>query len=68
MPITSWLRTSVAAFTGYGNPLYRPTTEVWRDVVDGLVSSSEAKAKYGVVIDPGSQQVDEAATAELRGA
>ena len=53
---------------GYGNPFQRPTAEVRRDVIDGLVSPAAAKAKYGVVIDPGSQQVDEDATAELRGA
>jgi len=53
---------------GYGNPLQRPTADVRRDVIDELVSPAAAKSKYGVVIDPGSQQVDEAATAELRGA
>jgi N-methylhydantoinase B len=53
---------------GYGNPLQRPTADVQRDVIDELVSPAEAKSKYGVVIDPGSQQVDEAATAKLRGA
>jgi N-methylhydantoinase B len=51
---------------GYGSPLQRPTAEVLRDVIDGLVSPAEAKAKYGVVIDPHTRQVDEAATAELR--
>jgi len=53
---------------GYGNPMQRPTADVQRDVIDELVSPVEAKSKYGVVIDPGNQQVDEAATAELRGA
>ncbi len=53
---------------GYGNAFQRPTAEVWQDVIDGLVSPAAAKSKYGVVIDPDSQKVDEAATAELRGA
>ena len=61
------MRAQESSGGGYGSPLQRPTAEVWRDVIDGLVSPAAAKSKYGVVIDPGSQQVDEAATAKLRG-
>jgi len=51
---------------GYGSPLQRPVAEVQRDVLDGLVSTAQAKSKYGVVIDADNLQVDAAATAVLR--
>ena len=51
---------------GYGSPLQRPVAEVQHDVLDGLVSTAQAKSKYGVVIDADNLQVDEAATAVLR--
>jgi N-methylhydantoinase B len=51
---------------GYGNPLERDPALVLRDVRDGKVSLEAARRDYGVVIDPQTWTVDEAATAELR--
>ncbi|GGJ60486.1 hydantoinase B/oxoprolinase family protein [Streptomyces brasiliensis] len=61
-----------AAGGGYGSPLDRDPELVRRDVWNELVSLDFALDGYGVVIEPGSLIVDEAATerlrAELRGA
>lgn len=51
---------------GYGNPLERDPTLVLRDVRDGKVSLDAARRHYGVVIDPETGTVDEAATREAR--
>ena len=51
---------------GFGNAFERPPAEVLEDVLDGKVSIAAARGRYGVVVTGGS--VDEAATAELRGA
>ncbi|MGF1624580.1 MAG: hydantoinase B/oxoprolinase family protein, partial [Alphaproteobacteria bacterium] len=51
---------------GWGDPFERPVAKVRDDVRDGLVSAEAARAEYGVVIDPASLAVDEAATAALR--
>jgi N-methylhydantoinase B len=52
---------------GYGSPLARPVDDVRNDVRQGYVSAVDAAALYGVVIDPGSFEVDEEATRTLRG-
>ena len=39
---------------------------VWRDVQDGYVSHAAARERYGVVLDPVSLEIDQAATAALR--
>jgi hypothetical protein len=36
--------------------------------MDGLVSIDKARNDYGVVIEPGTWEIDHAATAKLRGA
>ena len=51
---------------GYGDPLARPPEEVARDVRDGLTSREFAESVYGVVIDPGTGESDEALTQEKR--
>ena len=55
---------------GYGDPLARDPERVRRDVWNELVSVDGAEKNYGVIVDPGSLEVDEAATeskrAELR--
>jgi N-methylhydantoinase B len=51
---------------GYGSPLSRPVEDVRNDVRQGYVSVEEAAALYGVVVDPESFAVDEAATGRLR--
>jgi N-methylhydantoinase B len=52
---------------GYGDPLERPIADVHEDVRQGYVSVHEAAEFYGVVIDADTGEVNEAATALLRG-
>jgi N-methylhydantoinase B len=51
---------------GWGDPLDRDSALVLRDVLDEYVSIENARRDYGVVIDPVSLTVDEAATQKLR--
>lgn len=51
---------------GYGDPLDRPVAMVVSDVRNGLVSLAAAEREYGVVLDPRTLKVDQAATAGLR--
>lgn len=51
---------------GYGPPGERPAEAVLADVRDGYVSVTAAAAAYGVVIDPISLRIDEAATGRRR--
>ncbi len=51
---------------GYGSPLERPTGWVQRDVREGYVSLAAARDVYGVVLDPATFLIDEAATARQR--
>jgi N-methylhydantoinase B len=52
---------------GYGDPRRRPAGIVAREVRDGIISEGAAKERYGVVLKPGTFEVDEAATGSLRG-
>jgi N-methylhydantoinase B len=51
---------------GYGPPLERPVETVQKDVKQGYVSVEAAAEFYGVVIDPDTFAVDQAATERLR--
>ncbi len=51
---------------GWGDPLERDPAAVLEDVLDAYVSLEGARRDYGVVIDPGTMNVEEAATARLR--
>jgi N-methylhydantoinase B len=51
---------------GYGPPWERPAEWVQRDVVEGYVSLEAAREQYGVVLDPHTLAIDEAATAQRR--
>jgi len=51
---------------GFGRPLDRPASAVLEDVLDGYLSADQARARYGVVLDPSGQAIDDAATAALR--
>ncbi|MBF0474624.1 MAG: hydantoinase B/oxoprolinase family protein [Deltaproteobacteria bacterium] len=51
---------------GYGDPKLRPVHLVVKDVRNGVVSVDAARNDYGVIIDPKTFDVDEAATAGLR--
>ncbi|PZQ16005.1 MAG: methylhydantoinase [Ancylobacter novellus] len=53
---------------GWGDPKTRPAAKVLEDVLDDYVSIDTAKNVYGVVIDPTTMTVDEAATSSLRAA
>jgi N-methylhydantoinase B len=52
---------------GYGSPLERDAEQVRADVLAGYVSIEAARTDYGVVIDPGSLEIDRAATQRTRG-
>ncbi|MBW1804636.1 MAG: hydantoinase B/oxoprolinase family protein, partial [Deltaproteobacteria bacterium] len=51
---------------GFGNPFEREVDRVQRDVRDGFVSVEKAKEEYGVVINPGTMEVDVETTEVLR--
>ncbi|MBI3976963.1 MAG: hydantoinase B/oxoprolinase family protein, partial [Chloroflexi bacterium] len=51
---------------GFGHPFERDPQRVLRDVVERKVSVERAKRCYGVVVDPNTETVDEAATATYR--
>lgn len=51
---------------GWGNPLDRDPQAVLSDILDEYVSIEGARRDYGVVVDPASLVVDEAATEALR--
>jgi N-methylhydantoinase B len=51
---------------GYGAARERPLADIANDVRQGYVSLDAAREHYGVVIDPETFAVDEAATAKLR--
>jgi N-methylhydantoinase B len=51
---------------GYGDAFLRPAEKVARDVRNGVASVAAARKDYGVVVDPKTFTVDEAATAKLR--
>jgi N-methylhydantoinase B len=59
-------RTTSPCGGGYGDPLERDPAMVLEDVIDEFVGLDNARAQYGVVIDPGTKSIDEAATMALR--
>jgi N-methylhydantoinase B/oxoprolinase/acetone carboxylase alpha subunit len=56
----------VAGGGGFGSPLDRDPEMVQEDVIQGYVSMEKARESYGVVLDPGTRQLDRGATQELR--
>ena len=53
---------------GYGDPFKRDPQAVAADVLNEYVSIEQARQNYGVVIDPGSLELDVEETAKIRGA
>jgi N-methylhydantoinase B len=51
---------------GWGDPLERETWRVVKDVRNGFVSPGSARTAYGVMLKPGTLEVDEPATATRR--
>jgi len=51
---------------GWGDPLERDAARVARDVKNEYVSRESARADYGVVLVPGTFEVDSVATERLR--
>ncbi len=51
---------------GYGDPLTRDPQSVQKDVRNEFLTVAEARSAYGVVLDPQSLSIDEAATEKLR--
>ncbi|MCW5850276.1 MAG: hydantoinase B/oxoprolinase family protein [Anaerolineae bacterium] len=63
-----WLYHRMPGGGGWGDPLTRDPALVARDVLNEKVSLTAARDRYGVVLDPATLAVDEAATAVLRAA
>jgi N-methylhydantoinase B len=59
-------RVSSGGGGGYGSPFDRPAEMVREDVYQGYVSVKAAADLYGVVIDPVSLEIDQAATEQRR--
>jgi len=51
---------------GFGDPLNRDSEKVARDVRWGFVSRQKAETIYGIVFEPGTLEVDEEQTRELK--
>jgi N-methylhydantoinase B len=51
---------------GYGDPLERDPSRVREDVLDGKVSTEEARKTYGVVLDKNISEIDVEATQQQR--
>jgi hypothetical protein len=51
---------------GFGSPLERPPERVAHDVGQGYVSIAAARDYYGVILDPGTLEIEEAATKRQR--
>ena len=51
---------------GYGAPFERPVEDVREDVRQGYVTAKAAAERFGVVVDPGTFAIDQAATDRLR--
>jgi N-methylhydantoinase B len=68
VPIPAGTRLShrTAGGGGYGDPKTREPEAVLEDVLDELITVDDARELYGVVIDPATRTVDEAATAAQR--
>ena len=60
------LEITLVSGAGYGSPFKREPGLVLADVLDGLLSSAEAKSDYGVIIAADGNSIDEKATAEYR--
>jgi N-methylhydantoinase B len=59
-------REEVAGAGGWGDPLERDPAAVLKDVRNEFVSVEAARRAYGVVIDPATLALDQAATESLR--
>jgi N-methylhydantoinase B len=66
VPAGSQVIIRTGAGGGWGHPFEREPERVLQDVLSGLVSIAAAERDYGVVIEPGSQAIDEPRTAALR--
>lgn len=66
MPTGSHILVECAGGAGYGDPMQRPAELVAAEVRDDITTITKARDVYGVVIDPGTLEIDEAATAARR--
>jgi N-methylhydantoinase B len=60
------VRISTSGGGGWGHPFDREAEAVRHDVMCGFVSLESARADYGVMLDPGTFELDPVGTKELR--
>jgi N-methylhydantoinase B len=60
------VRISTSGGGGWGHPFDRPAEMVQADVLNGFVSEESALEDYGVVLRPGTAEIDPQATQERR--
>ena len=66
IPAGTVLSHRTAGGGGYGDPKERDVIAVLDDVLDEFITVDDAREIYGVIIDPATHSIDEAATAKLR--
>jgi len=60
------VRLITGAGGGFGNPMERDPEKVLDDVRNGCIAVTQAREKYGVIVDPNSMTVDSEKTSKLR--
>jgi N-methylhydantoinase B len=66
MQMNDLIRLKTGGGGGFGNPMEREAGRVLNDVIDGYITTEQAKNDYGVVVDARAMKVDERETADLR--
>jgi len=66
MQMNDLIRLKTGGGGGFGNPMEREPERVLKDVIDGYITTEQAKNDYGVIVDTRAMKVDEQETANLR--
>ncbi|MDP7418120.1 MAG: hypothetical protein QF888_09020, partial [Desulfobacterales bacterium] len=66
LPPGTVLRQVAGGGGGFGNPFSRSADRVAKEMRNGVISPRRAREEYGVVITPGTYEVDRIKTGRLR--
>ncbi|TJY64095.1 hydantoinase B/oxoprolinase family protein [Arthrobacter sp. CAU 1506] len=66
LPPGTVIRSWCGGGAGYGDPLERDVDDVVAEIQSGLLSVEKAREDYGVIVAPGTQELDERATLAFR--